>query len=271
MARFTPMEGQMEATSSPNDVAVGTQRETQDGTHTNEPVMTHHAVYKCRLCASKKWKVVNAPPVPKRQVPQVIGSQGSGIKPMVQELVKTKMDGPGKWRKGSVTQTTKFVNQIFKLVESDEEAFAHVHILKGTPKHETEVVERCMSGRITEVQGYRTRERDNQMDVAIAYDRRETDRANFEERAEELLAKGSNEINKLASGITKHSYTRREAMNYTAIQQLAVREKCLPPTTERTRNIAQATKQAQKLQTAGTTSPQRMSTLVRGFVATPVT
>ena len=145
MIRFTPVKGNAETEGLPDDGTTGALDETSDGTHTNDPVMTHHATHKCQCCMTKKWKLVNVPPVPKRQVPQVIGAQGSGIKPTVKELVETKQRGPSKWRKGTLTQTTKFVNKMVKLVECDGEAFARVQVLAGTPRHETEIVERNMS------------------------------------------------------------------------------------------------------------------------------
>ena len=272
MVRFTPVKGTAETTEGvPDDGTSGATDETSDGTHTNYPVMTHHAAHKCKSCTSGKWKLVNAPPILKRQVRQVIGAKGSGIKPMISELTETKQSGPPKFRKGTRAQTTSFVNQMVKVVECEGEAFAHVHVLAGTPKHETEVVERHVSKRLAEVQGYRSRVRDSQIEVAMAYDRRETDRIKFEERAEEILAKGSNEIAKMASSITKHKYVRREAANYTAIQQFVESEKRRPATEERERNVKQAMLQARNLQAAGAKSPQRRSTIVRGIIATPVT
>ena len=87
MVRFTPVKGTAETTEGvPDDGTSGAMDETSDGTHTNYPVMTHHAAHKCKSCTSGKWKLVNAPPILKRQVRQVIGAKGSGIKPMISEL-----------------------------------------------------------------------------------------------------------------------------------------------------------------------------------------
>ena len=87
MVRFTPVKGTAETTEGvPDDGTSGATDETSDGTHTNYPVMTHHAAHKCKSCTSGKWKLVNAPPILKRQVRQVIGAKGSGIKPMISEL-----------------------------------------------------------------------------------------------------------------------------------------------------------------------------------------
>ena len=76
------------------------------------------------------------------------------------------------------------------------------------------------------VQGFRTRGRDTQMDVAAAFEDREEDRMKSEERIEETLAKTPNkEISRMMEGITTRTYKRREGTNFTATQRSIEDEK----------------------------------------------
>ena len=70
---------------------------------------------------------------------------------MIDALAETKLKEAKKWQKGDATQTAKFVSKMFKLSECKEEALAHVHVKKGTSRHEVEVVERHMTARIVKV------------------------------------------------------------------------------------------------------------------------
>ena len=79
---------------------------------------------------------------------------------MVDELVETKLKEAKKWQKGDATQTAKFVSKMSKLSECEGGALAHVHVKKGTPRHEVEVVEHHMTDRIVVCKGS-GRERDN--------------------------------------------------------------------------------------------------------------